>query len=189
MLNTSCVLKSRLWEPREKAYLRNQCSSQYRDYPEVSVLLWRPGKSNKMSLLKKAFPGAEFVALWDGSSSGANYKEWRGKLNGANDFLVFTKREMGEVEAFERLVKVTNAHYSVYLNKDFSITEQSVAWLKSSYDRLRRAGGGSGCAQPWRRRRRRGRPASSLRSGPSPGTAAPRRRGLAAAMGRAPRSP
>ena len=140
--NTSCVLKSRLWEPREKAYLRNQCSSQYRDYPEVSVLLWRPGKSNKMSLLKKAFPGAEFVALWDGSSSGANYKEWRGKLNGANDFLVFTKREMGEVEAFERLVKVTNAHFSVYLNKDFSITEQSVAWLKSSYDRLRRAGGG-----------------------------------------------
>ncbi|QDZ23480.1 hypothetical protein HOP50_10g60190 [Chloropicon primus] len=141
--NESCVVKDRLWEPREKAYLRNSCTSKYKDYPPVGLLLWRPEKSGQMAILQKAFPGAEFIAAWDGPSSGANYKEWRSKLSGPNDFLIYSKRTFTEVEAFERLVKIAAADHVIYLNKDFEITSSSVSWLKSSYEKLKLAKGGA----------------------------------------------
>lgn len=153
--NSSCVLKPRLTEPREKAYLQNVCTSKYKDNPSLGILLWRPAKSSQMSILKKAFPSAEFIAIWDGPASGANYKEWRSKLNGANDFLIYPKREFDEVEAFERLIKVTNGKHAIYLNKDFGITTTSVSWLKKSYQRLKTENGGLFVAtpgsQPWSR--------------------------------------
>ena len=140
--NSSCVLKPRSLESREKAYLHNVCSGKHKDFPSVSILLWRPQKSSQMTTLKKAFPSAEFVVIFDGPASSANYKEWRQKLDGPNDFQLYTKAEFGEVEAFERLIKITNARHAIYLNKDFAINSNSVSWLKKTYEHLKSSKGG-----------------------------------------------
>ena len=132
---SECTAKPRRLEPQVKAYIHANCKSKHVDFPEVGVLLWRPADPGAIVVIQRAMPRAEIIALFDGEHANLDYKRWKEALSGTNHFIVFAKKAMSQVEAFDRLMKLTQAKTALYLGSDFRITDASIAWLK----RMRRS--------------------------------------------------
>eukprot|EP00192_Tetraselmis_astigmatica_P006614 CAMPEP_0117657112 /NCGR_PEP_ID=MMETSP0804-20121206/5159_1 /TAXON_ID=1074897 /ORGANISM="Tetraselmis astigmatica, Strain CCMP880" /LENGTH=709 /DNA_ID=CAMNT_0005463549 /DNA_START=405 /DNA_END=2531 /DNA_ORIENTATION=+ len=118
-----------------------KCIKAYNDVPVLAILLANPTAAvrQQITTLKGSF-AAEWMALWDAASlqthnQAAFNAQWQKTLNGPNDFLVYTKQQIGQPDLADRLLKSTAARLALLsMDAENELPRVTLDWINSAAD-------------------------------------------------------